>query len=181
MKKVVLYIACSLDGYIAEQNDDLNWLTAFPNPENTDYGYTEFLSTIGSTIMGRKTYEIVLNIDPDWTFYKEINSYIVSSDRNLKILSPDTFLADEDIISFVNNLKKSQTKNIWLIGGGVLIREFLNLDLIDEMTITFIPKILGKGIRLFPEISKQSEWLLTNSQSFNNGIVNLSYEKIKTS
>ncbi len=75
-------------------------------------------------------------------------------------------------------MAETEDKDIWLVGGGVLIRHFLNKDLIDRMIISLIPVILGEGIRLFPEISKGSNWSFSGSQSYSSGVISISYDKI---
>lgn len=177
MSKVVLYIAQSLDGFIARPDGQLDWLTSVPYPEDGgDYGYSALLSSIGTTIMGRKTYEEILNLQPDWS-YPGLDSYIVSRNPNLAIQSPDTYLLKEDLKTFVTGLKQKAEKDIWLIGGGQLITEFINLDLLDKMIITIIPKIIGEGIPLFAPKPAESNWKLIECQAFDTGLVNLTYER----
>lgn len=177
MVQTVLYIATSLDGYIAKPDGNLDWLTSFPTPSNgDDYGYSELLQNIETLIMGRKTYDEVLNFDMEWP-YKGLHSYIVSSNQNLEIKSPDTYLLNENLSEFIINLKNKSKKNIWIIGGGQLVTNFLQLDLIDKMILTIIPKMLGEGIPLFLNKNHESTWKLIENKSYNTGAVQLTYEK----
>lgn len=89
--KVVLYIATSLDGYIARADGSLHWLYALPNPGQTDHGYHDFFSKIGATIMGSNTYKEIIGFGVDWP-YAEIDSYVVSGNKDTSIESPKTYL-----------------------------------------------------------------------------------------
>jgi dihydrofolate reductase len=178
MPKVILYIATSLDGKIARSDGSVDWLESLPNPNGLDYGYAEFLAGIGTTIMGRKTYEVVLGFGVDWP-YVGLQSYVATSDQAYVTSTPDTFRVSYDLAAFVGQLKSTTEKDIWLIGGGELIRYFLEKDLLDEMILTIFPTILGEGIQLFPGHLKESNWQLMDIKSFETGIVNLTYQRLK--
>jgi len=175
MPKMVLYIASSLDGYIAKPDGNLDWLTTFPPPQTGDYGYTELLQRIGTILMGRKTYEELLGFEIDWP-YTGYETFVVTSNTGLNIQSPDTFLLTSSLSTFIHDLKTTRTKDIWIVGGGQLISELLKEKLIDEMIISLIPKIIGEGIPLFPGPLPESEWILGESEAFSTGLVNLRYE-----
>lgn len=177
MIKTVLYIATSLDGYIARPNGNLDWLTSIPTPKDVDYGYSALLESISTIIMGRKTYEEIIGFGVEWP-YKGLDSFAVTSDKDLKIQSPNTSLLTEDLKDFISNLKKKTDKDIWVVGGGQLIKSFLNAGILDKMIITIIPKIIGEGISLFPDKLIESDWKLIEAKSFETGVVNLTYEKI---
>ena len=174
MNKTILYIATTLDGKIARKDGGLDWLYALPNPNQIDYGYGQFLSTIGSTIMGKNTYKEILGFGVDWP-YTGMNSYVVTTDKDFKSSTPDTFILTTDLTEFVIDLKKRSEKDIWLIGGGQLITFFLNKDLLDKMILTVIPTIIGEGISLFPNDPKETSWHLENVDRFETGVVNLTY------
>jgi len=176
MIKPVLYIATSLDAFIARPDGNIDWLTSIPSPQTGDYGYAEFLKSIGTTIMGRKTYNEIIGFGVDWP-YIGLDSYIVTSDKELKIQSPETYLLTEKIKDFVAKTKSKANKDIWLIGGGQLITTFINEGILDKMIITIIPKIIGEGIPLFADKPIESNWKLIETKSFDTGVVNLTYEK----
>lgn len=176
MTKTVLYIATSLDGFIARPDGNLDWLTSVPKPQTGDYGYAELLNSIGTTIMGRKTYDEIIGFGVDWP-YTELNSFVVTTNKDLKIQSPDTYTLTENLKDFVTDLKKKTEKDIWLIGGGQLITTFINEGLLDKMIIAIIPKIIGEGLPLFADKPKETNWKLIESKSFDTGVVNLTYEK----
>ncbi len=177
MPKVVLFTATTLDGFIARPDGNLDWLIEFPNPDNLDYGYSDFMLGVGSIIMGKNTYNEILSFGFDWP-YKGIESYVAASDPKFEIKSPDTFLVNGSLANLVERLKQEKGKDIWLVGGGKLITSFLNHHLIDRMVLTIIPTIIGDGIRLFPDKPKETSWALTECTSFKTGIVNLIYDKI---
>lgn len=177
MTKTVLYIATSLDGFIARPDGNLEWLTSIPKPQTgDDYGYTDLLNSIGTTIMGRKTYDEIIGFGVDWP-YVGLDSFVVTTNKELKIQSPDTYTLTENLKDFVTDLKKKTEKDIWLIGGGQLVTTFINEGLLDKMIITLIPKIIGEGLPLFADKPKETNWKLTEAKSFDTGVVNLTYEK----
>ncbi len=175
MSKVILYIATSLDGYIARPDGNLDWLTSIPNPETGDYGYAALLERIGTIMMGRKTYDELLGFRIEWP-YTGFDTIIVSTDKLLKIRSPDTRLLTENLPDVVTALKKQSPKDIWLVGGGQLINAFIQNGLLDQMIISIVPKIIGDGIPLFPKNTLETEWKLVDTQMFETGLVNLTYE-----
>lgn len=179
MSLIKLYIAASLDGYIARPDGNLDWLMALPNPNNIDHDYNSFMESIGATIMGSSTYKEVIGFGIDWP-YPNIMSYVVSRNPNLPLSSPMTQLVNEDIAIFTERLKHEVDKDIWLIGGGKLITTFLNHDLIDEITLTLIPTILGEGIPLFPNKPKESTWKLVEAKPYETGAVSVVYRKIQS-
>jgi dihydrofolate reductase len=148
MTKIQLYIATTLDGFIAREDGSLDWLE-FPNPNDIDHGYNDFIKGIDTVIMGRKTYDEVLGFGVEWP-YSNCKSYIVSRDNNYKVKTINTELVHNINNDIIKKLKAKSNKNIWLVGGGSLITQFLNESAIDEMILSIIPTILGKGINLFP-------------------------------
>lgn len=177
MTKTVLYIATSLDGFIARPNGSIDWLNAVPPPQTgDDYGYTELLNSIGTTIMGRKTYEEIIGFGLDWP-YAGLESFVVTSNKNLNIQSPNTYTLTENLKEEVTHLKKKSKKDIWLIGGGQLVTTFINEGLLDKMILTLIPNILGEGLPLFPNHPTETNWKLRESKSYDTGVVMLTYEK----
>ncbi|MCU7551430.1 dihydrofolate reductase family protein [Chitinophagaceae bacterium LB-8] len=176
MSRVILYIATSLDGFIARPDGNIDWLNSVPNPATGDYGYTELLESIGTMFMGRKTYDEVIGFGIEWP-YPGIDTFVVTTDKNLEIKSPNTYLLTENIKDFVTELKKNAEKDIWLVGGGQLITTFINNGLLDRMIITIIPKLIGEGIPLFAENTAETVWKLIKTEPFDTGLVNLTYDK----
>ncbi|MEG4212327.1 dihydrofolate reductase family protein [Microcoleus sp. S13_B4] len=167
MRKVVLFIASSLDGYIARSNGDIDWLFTDQN-----YGYSKFLNSIDTVLMGRKTYEQVL------TFgeypYQEKKSYVFTKNLDFQATSDVEMATDLEI--FVNDLRLLEGKNIWLVGGSLLIRDFLNQNFVDELILSVHPVILGEGIPLFVNPINTTVLQLTGCQTYSSGMVQLSYD-----
>ncbi len=165
MRKVVLFISSSLDGYIARVNGDINWLFTDQN-----YGYTKFLDSIDTVFMGRKTYEQVL------TFgeypYQEKKSYVFT--KNLDFQATFDVKVVTDLDTFVNYFRLLDGNNIWLVGGSLLIRDFLNKNLVSEIILSVHPIILGEGISLFAN-PNTTALQLTGCQTYSSGLVQLSY------
>ena len=174
MKKIILYIAASLDQRIAETDGGLEWLTEFPNPEKIDYGYKDLLASVDTVIMGGCTYRELLNMDVIWP-YKQQTSYVVTRGWTERATDEKIEFITENAIETISALRNGQGKDILLAGGGKLISMLLTADLVDEMQICYFPVILGKGISLFPEQSKESKWILIGSIRYNSGILKVNY------
>lgn len=172
-RSIILYIATSLDGYIAKTNGAVDWLGGNGDNPNADNGYDNFYSTIDTVVMGRTTYEQVVNeLSPDIWVYEGKKCYVATTrkcedDGRAKFIS-------EDIAGFVNKLKEQQGKDIWLVGGGKLIDEFIKQDLIDKYVVTMIPTILGDGIPLFLKENPEIKLRLVETKT-TDGMVELSY------
>ncbi|WDH75468.1 dihydrofolate reductase family protein [Exiguobacterium marinum] len=160
MPNVVLYIAMSLDGKIARSNDQLDWLFAVDG--DGDNGYAEFFKTIGAVIMGRKTYEEVLQLSEEYP-YKDMPNYIMT--RNPDREAEHVTFTDESIEELIHRLKREVDQDIWLIGGGEVIKAAMEHDLIDRYEIAIAPIVLGEGIPLFPEGTEETKLQLTNQRA----------------
>lgn len=176
MRKIKLYIAVSLDGYIATPDGGIEWLNEIPNPTHEDHGYNALLASVDTVLMGGRTYHEIIGFGVPWP-YKDKQTYVVS--RKNTNVTPDEKVEfiTEDIYRNIAALKEQAGKNIWLVGGGELTTMLLNHDLIDEMQIAIVPVVLGAGLPLFPNKPKESKWKLTDSKSFSTGLVLLTYTK----
>ena len=174
MRKVKLYIAASLDGFIARKDGKLDWLEGIPNPDKHDYGYHAFYDSVDTVLMGRLTYSEILGFDVDWP-YGNCKSAVFSKNENLEISTPNTHLINNDVKGYVNQLRQQPGKDIWLVGGGGLLTSFLNDGLIDEMIVCITPVIIGEGIPLFPNVPKETKLELIESTSYDTGFVSMSY------
>lgn len=165
-----------MDGFIARENGEINWLDNLPNPNKIDHGYLDFLKEVDLIVMGRKTYEKILSFDIDWPYigYKTI---VVSSNRHYKTKTSDTFLLNDISSASIEKLRKESARNIWLVGGGEINTQFLSLQQIDEIRLFVAPVILGNGIKLFPNISNENGFECVSTQAFETGIVYLNYKK----
>ncbi|MBP2028600.1 dihydrofolate reductase [Acetoanaerobium pronyense] len=164
MKKLLLYIAMSLDGFIAREDNSLDWL--FRTSGEGDNGYSEFYKTIDTILMGRKTYEQILILENGKFPYKDKKCYVFSRQYNEN--NECVEFINDNIGDFVNKIKNEEGKRIWLVGGGELLHEFLKHKLVDEIIIQIAPIIIGKGIRLFKEDNLEIELILKETKSINN-------------
>lgn len=143
-RKVILFNATSLDGYIAKENGDINWLN---NVEGEgDAGFAEFYKTIDTVVMGKTTYDHVLTLVEDFP-HSDRKCYVFSNSKT----GNDKYVkfVKGDVVRFTRNLQQEDGSNIWLVGGAGLLDQFLKENLIDEFIITVAPIVLGNGIPLF--------------------------------
>lgn len=172
MKKLILYIACSIDGYIAKTNDDISFLSVVEK-EGEDYGYTEFINTIDTVLIGRKTYDKVMTLVPEFP-HADKECYVIT--RTPKDSIGNIHFYTGDLLSLVKELKSRQGKNIFVDGGAQLVYELLRLQLIDEMIISYIPVTLGDGIVLFQGNMPETKWKLVSTKNFDTGLVQVKYK-----
>lgn len=176
MKKIKLYIAISLDGYIARKDGSIDWLEALPNPNKIDYGYTAFYDSIDTVIMGRKTYDQILGFDVPWP-YEKCSTYLATRETDYPPPTPKTKVIQGEIGTATRTITKGEGKDIWLVGGGQLVTFYLNEGLIDEMILFIIPTIIGDGIPLFPSRLKESSFHLKSVEHYETGAAMLHYSK----
>ncbi|WP_417393083.1 dihydrofolate reductase family protein [Gimesia sp.] len=177
--KVSVYIATSLDGFIARKDGALDWLPGIESPESPegeDYGYHEFMDSIDVLIMGRNTFETVLSFEGDW-FYGNKRMIILSSHP---VSIPGELSATVEASSctpaeLIKKLSEEGIQHVY-VDGGITIQSFLKAGLIDELIITRIPILIGSGIPLFGEIDADIKLRHLQTQSFSNGLVQSRYQ-----
>lgn len=176
MRKIKLYIAVSLDGYIATPDGGVEWLNQFQISKNEDYGYKEIYQSIDTILMGGRTYRDIVGFGCEWP-YKDKTTYIVS--RNNVNLTPaeQVYFITDHVTGNVEKLKESTGKDIWLVGGGELVSMLLDANQIDEMHLCYLPIVLGQGISLFPNNPKETIWKLVGSKSFLSGAISITYTR----
>lgn len=174
-RKLIVYIACSVDGYIAKPNDDLSFLSIVEQ-EGEDYGYEQFVSGIDTVIMGRKTY--------DWV---KQHVEVPHADKTLYVITRTprapkgkTHFYADSLQELVQDLKNKPGKNIFCDGGAEIVNALLKYELVDELRISVIPILLGKGTRLFSGHFPEQNLKLISSQSFEKGLVQLCYKVVKS-
>lgn len=148
MIKIMLYIAASKDGFIADKNGGVAWLDQY-NGGREDYGYGDFFKTVDAIVFGKNTYNQVVTFGP-WVFPNK-KSYVFG-DANTKSVHKNVEIVTTDIPSLIRKLEAAGTKCVWLMGGAQLIDSFYKLGFIDEYIITVMPIRLGSGIPLTPAI-----------------------------
>ena len=160
MRKVILQLAVSLDGFIEGPNGEFDWCFT-----DDDYGMTNFFKRINSIFIGRKSYELTLTMGgsapPGFPLLKE---YVFSN--SLKELEGNRILVNGNLADEVNKIKNEPGKDIWLYGGAALTTTFIKLGLIDEMTLAVHPILLGAGKYLFQNISGRIPLQMINAQTY---------------
>ena len=184
MRKVILGLGISLDGYIARKNNAVDWLSM-----DWDYDWTAFFKTIDAVLMGRKSWEVALGEmsksksktkSKPSNPYAGMETYVFS--RSLKESGVEGVeIVSGNLKEFVANLKAKDGKNIWLSGGGLLAKSFLDENLVDEIHLGIMPHLLGEGIPLFPELVREVPLRLISCKTYKhkkeeNAMVELFYE-----
>lgn len=160
MRKLVLYIAVSLDGFIAGEGESLDWLDKVEG--QGDNGYEAFYDGVDTLLMGRKTYDWIM--DHAEFPYAGKECYVFSHEPR-ENTSDVTFVSGE-VASFASRLKEQPGKEIWLVGGGNLLRPLLEAGLVDEMILTIAPVVLGKGIPLFHGMEMEADFVLDGLERY---------------
>lgn len=171
MRLVVLEMAITLDGYIARHDGSVDFLFM---PRDKAESMREFSKTVDAVIMGRKTYEVAKAMGGG--FGGKIVYYVMS--RSLPEGERESVIfTRESPGELIARLRRNHGKNLWLMGGGELIREFLRADLINEINLSIVPVLLGDGIRAFPSGFPQREFTMVESRTYSQGLVSLKYER----
>lgn len=172
LRKVVLYIAMSLDGYIADKNGSVDWLEGY----DSGGSYSEFINTVDTVIMGNTTYrQIITELSPNEWVYKGLAGYVITHDTSRKDENV-TFYSGSPC-AFVEDIKRNSGGNIWICGGADIAGQLMSGGLIDIFHISVIPVILGGGVRLFAASGKEIRLKLLEEKVC-NGIAEVVYEKI---
>lgn len=172
-----VFIACSLDGFIARKDGNLDWLDKANElaPKDEDCGYKTFMQSIDALVMGRKTFEKVLSFGIPWPYEKPVvvlSSKTLEIPENIKHIvfqssgTPETIIAD---------LAKKNLRRLY-IDGGVTIQKFLEAGLMDTLTLTLVPVLLGDGISLFGPLTKSLSLKLVDSKAYDFGFVQVTYK-----
>ena len=169
MRKTILYIGMSLDGYIADKNGKVDWLEGQEKSYESDYGYKAFSQTVDTVIMGYRTYnQIVTELSPEEWVYPDMNCYVITN-KKLPSTTNITF-TNQSLKNLITTLKKQDGKHIWICGGADIAQQCIAENMIDEYHLSIIPTILGDGIRLFGKNEKAIPLELI-SLSQENGII----------
>lgn len=177
-KKNIVFIATSIDGYIADKNGGLDWLNSVPNPNNDDMGYVEFTNGIDALVMGRTTFETVIGFDVPWPYNKPV--FVLSNKLKEipKSHKDKAFLVKGTLMEILEQIHQKGYKILY-IDGGATIRNFLKADLIDEIILTTIPILLGGGSSLFGELPNAQKFELIETKTFLNQISQRHYKRKK--
>lgn len=177
--KVTIHMVSSLDGFIAKKDGDVSWMHSTDNYEKgitlTDEYITNLLDSIDCYIMGSKTYESALQLG--WPYGDK--PVVVATSRNLKPDRETVSFYSDDLVELVNGKLKTAYQNIWMVGGAELTKQFIKLNLADEIVVTFLPIILGDGILFFDFVGVEQKLHLKDVTAFKDGMVELTYEIVR--
>ena len=175
MRKISLFIAMSLDGYIADSKGGIDWLKVQSSNDKDMDTYSEFVKSIDTILMGWNTYhQVITELSPTEWVYSDLTTYVIT---HRKLTSSDKIkFVSQDPCSFLQQIKSKPGKDIWICGGANIVQQFMAKDLIDTYYISIIPTLLGNGISLFGTLEKERKLSLIKTQNY-HGIVELIYER----
>jgi dihydrofolate reductase len=169
MRKVILGLAVSLDGFIEGPNGEYDWCF-----NDQDYGLSDLFKRVDTIFIGRKTYEMTLSMDDTGSNdFPKLKEYIFST--TLDKVKDGAILIKNNVKIEVENIKKEEGKDIWLFGGAGLTTTLLNLGLVDELSLAVHPVLLGQGSPLFNNLKERINLILVNTKTYSTGLVSLTY------
>jgi len=169
MRKLILSVAITLDGFIEGPNGEYDWCFT-----DQDYGLSDLLNRVDTAFLGRNTYELTKKMDSnDESGLPDLKQYIFST--TLKNVKEGETLINDNVQEEVAKIKNQNGKDIWLFGGASLTTTLLNLCLVDEISLAVHPILLGTGKPLFRNVNKIIKLSLIGSQQYSTGLVNLNY------
>ena len=172
-RKIIVNLATSADGYIARPDGDIEWLTRRPAPKGF-YGMGKFMRSIDATVMGRKTYDVSLQMGAQ--FDAKSPTYVFSRKTPPASVPGGVEFVAGGIGEFAKRLRDGKGKNIWMMGGGEIIASFLDEGAIDEFIISVVPVLIGDGIPLLAPRHRDVPLHLRSVQQFPDGVVQLHYD-----
>ena len=168
MRKIILALAVSLDGYIEGPNGEYDWCFM-----DQDYGMSDFMNRIDAVFVGRKTYEMSLGMEADTSGMPKMEEYVFSNTFNK--VKEGSILVNGDIKIEVEKIKNKDGKDIWLFGGASLTSAMMSLKLVDELHLAVHPILLGGGKPLFHDVAGRIQLKLLDTKSYSTGLVSLKY------
>lgn len=179
--KVTIHMVSSLDGIIAKKDNSVSW---FDTSNNYDKGVVgqdpeEFLKTIDCYVMGSQTYEHALKLSQSYGWAYGDKPTIVLTNRNLPTDRPNIEFYSDDLNKLINERLKPNYKNVWVVGGSMLTKDFIRQKLADEIRVSILPIILGDGLLYFDHIGQEQVLHLKDATAYKNGMIELCYEIIK--
>jgi dihydrofolate reductase len=169
MRKIILQLAVSLDGFIEGPKGEFDWCFT-----DQDYGMSDFFKRIDAVFMGRKSYELALAMESEApTGFPKMKEYVFSN--TMQTAKDGVVIVRGDIKMEVDKIKNQEGKDIWLFGGADLVSNLMNLGLVDELILAIHPVVLGAGKPLFKEITDRTWLELTSHEVYSSGLVMLRY------
>ena len=177
-KENIVFIASSIDGYIADKNGGIDWLNEIPNPDKIDMGYHNFIAQIDALVMGRTTFETVLSFGIDWPYTKPVFVLSTTLKTVPEELKNKVFIVNGSLTQVLKHIHQLGYFKLY-IDGGKTIQSFLKEDLIDRMILTTIPTLLGEGFPLFTQMSQKLDFTCISSQIYLDTIVQNTFVRRK--
>ncbi|HAA13832.1 MAG TPA: diacylglycerol kinase [Cytophagales bacterium] len=174
-----VYLGCSLDGYIAGPNGELDWLDIIPNPEGSDMGYVAFMEQVDALLMGRKTFETVLGFDVDWPYTKPVYVWSRTLEEIPASHEGKAFLVKGGVAEILEQIHAQGHYSLY-IDGGQTVQSFLQADAIDDLTISTLPILLGDGVPLYGKLSESHRFELISSTVHLGQIVQNHYRRLRS-
>ena len=169
MRKIILGLAVSLDGFIEGPNGEYDWCFT-----DQDYGMSDFFKRIDSLFMGRKSYELTQSMgDMAMPVFPKLKEFVFSN--TLETVKKDAVLISGDIAEHVNKIKNGPGRDIWLFGGAALTTSMMNLGLVDEIWLAVHPILLGSGKYLFSHLTHRVHLDLVDTKTYSTGLVSITY------
>ena len=178
MSKTIFYGVISLDGYLAGESEDMSWAEKYLSPDE-DYGWMELLTSCGSMLQGRKTFEFELTSAPDM---ERILPTYVLTEQPLKfdgLHIPNLHFIAGDLREVVKSIMQKHPGNLFIGGGAMLVDTMLTMGLVDEMRLFIAPDILGSGTKLFKGSKIAQQFELVSSKPYKSGLVELRLQRVK--
>ena len=174
---ITIHMVSSLDGIIAKKDNDISWFaTSHTYDKGVDFeDPEEFLKTIDCYVMGSRTYELAVELSKQHGWAYGNTPTIVLTNRKLQTTRDNIEFHSGDLVRFVNENLKPKYKNVWVVGGSALTKDFIRLQLADEIRQTILPIILGDGLLFFDHIGREQALHLKDSKAYRNGMVELCY------
>src|SRR5262245_5289651 len=174
-RKIIVHIATSADGYIGRHDGDNEWITNRPAPKGF-YGMGKFMQSIDATILGRKTFDVSLQMGAP--FNSKRPTYVFSRQPPASVPKGVEFVSG-DIGAFAKRLKQAKGKDIWMMGGGDVIASFLDEGAIDEFIVSIVPVFIGEGIPILARRPRQAPLRLRSVKPVPGGVVQVPYDRGK--
>src|SRR5258706_6274035 len=176
--KVTIHMVSSLDGFIANKDNSVSWFETSGYYEKgvNEQDAEEFLKTIDCYVMGSRTYEHALELSKSYGWVYGDVPTIVLTHRNLPVDRKNIEFYSGDLNKLVNERLKPRYKNVWLVGGAMLAKDFIRLKLADEIRLSVLPIILGDGTLFFDHLGQEQALHLKDVTAYKNGMVELWYE-----
>lgn len=178
MFMITIHMVSSLDGFIAKKDNSVDWFDTNDIYDKgiTDQNQEEFLKTIDCYIMGARTYEYAVELSKSYGWAYSDTPTIVLTHRQLRNDNPNIQLYSGDLNKLINEKLKPEYKNIWVVGGPSLAKQFINLKIANEIRVSILPILLGEGKSFFDHLSQEHPLHLKDVTAYKNGMVELCYE-----